>query len=630
VIPAVALFVQRARAVRPDFQLTDANAATVIAVCTRLDGLPLAIELAAARLTMLSPVALLARLTGRLQLLTGGPRDAPARQQTIRETIGWSYDLLAPDEQRLFRQLSVFVGGWTLEAAEAVCDPDLDVFERLSVVVDHSLVRQDVRSDGMPRFSTLETIREFARERLNATEEAADTLQRQAAWVLELVERAAPELLGPNQVDWLQGLDAELDNVRAAFAFALARADGRQALRLAVGMIDYWSSRGLRPEGRAWLEQALALDAEVPALLRADAFTELGGFANLSGDYGTAEWALRQATELCRAAGSHAGVANALRYLGDIAIFRGRYQRAHEVLEQAVSMARLADDRRVLARTVAAQSLATTMLGDYTLASRLGEESLNLYHAVGDQEGVNSMLVWLGFYAVWQGDLERAARHAAEALEAAQAGGGDWIGMASELFGDVELERGNVARAGILFRTAIESHLRQSERLLIAECLEGLAQVAVGLGDSARGATLLGAAGALRELIDSPVLKPRRERHARTIAAIQAGVGGDAFAAAFAAGRRLTLEAAVRYALEPEAPSPEQPSSAKAVGTASLSARELEVLRLVVEGLTDREIAQRLSISHRTVGNHVTNILTKLDLDSRTAAATWAVRHGVD
>ena len=636
-VAAVRLFVERVQAVKPDFQLTDGNATSVVEICRRLDGLPLAIELAAARLKVLSPVALVARLSDRLAVLTAGPRDAPARQQTLRDTIAWSYDLLSPDEQRLFRQLSIFVGGWTLAAVEAVCAPVGTVVDTLAALVDHSLVRQEPEPNPAPslgagfstRFSMLETVREFAREQLDATDETADTQQRHAAWVLDLVERAEPELLGPNQVIWLERLDAEFGNVRAALTSTLARRDGEVALRLAAGMIDYWSSRGLRPEGRRWLEQALALDSDAPALLRARAFTELGGFANLTGDYDTAEWSLRQATELCRAEGNQAGVANALRFLGDIAIFQGRYQQARDTLEQAVSAAHESADPRVLARTVGAQSLATAMTGDYARASQLGGESLALYRTLGDRENVNSLLVFLGFYALWEGDRERAARFAAEALAAAHVGGGDWIGMASQLSGEVELECGNVAQAGALLRIAIEFHLRQSERLLIAECLEELATVAAGLGDAVRGATLLGAADTLRTSIDAPVPTPRREHHDRTIAAIGARMSGDAYAAAVAAGRGLTLDAVVRFALEPEAPSPAQLTPAMTGHPAGLSSRELEVLRLVVDGRSDKEIAALLSISPRTVGNHITNILTKLDLDSRTAAATWAVRNGI-
>jgi non-specific serine/threonine protein kinase len=640
---AVALFVQRARAVRPDFTLAPHNAALVAAICARMDGLPLAIELAAARIRLLSPAALLARLERRLQLLTGGPRDVPARQQTMHATIAWSYDLLAFDEQRLFRQLAVFAGGWTLEAAEGVCGSALDralrsgqapspdagqvVLAGLAALVDHSLVRQREQPDGSARFGMLETIREFALEQLGSSGDEIELQRRHAAYFLELAERAARELQSDDQQQWLARLDAERDNLRAALGRTLARGDAVSALRLAVAATEFWFPDGHLRESRDWLERALAATGDASIALRAKASTAIGDLSRELGDFVTAEHALDAAAALYRTDGNRVGLAEVLSSLGGLALYQGQYARANDLYEQALSIARTAGDDAVLALTLLEQALGLTAIPDYLLAEALCEESLALYRALGNRQRVSQALGFLGYCVLWQGDVDRAERLGEESLATARESGDEgWVAFANELLGYVALECGNHGAAGTRFRASLSLHEMQTQFMMFVECLEGLAGVAGGLGDVARGATLLGAAEAVRERVGSPVPPPRQDRYDRTLAVVRAGLSADALASAWTAGRQLSPDEALSYALEPETiPAGDLPTTP----ASSLTKREVDVLRLVVDGRSNQEIATALFISDRTVASHVANILAKLGVESRTAAATWAVRHGL-
>ena len=311
-IAAVRLFVERAQAANADFQLTDERAAAVAAICARLDGLPLAIELAAARTSVLAPQALLAKLDDQLRLLTGGPRDAPMRQRTLRDTIAWSDALLSGTARQLFRQLAVFAGGWSLEAAEAVCalTGDMDVFEGLAMLVDHSLVRQREDADGSTRFDMLETLREYGTEQLAAAGELDPARQRHAAYILELAERAAPQLYGPRQQSWFARLDAEYNNVRAALAYALEHAP-LVALRLAGALGWYWYIRVPFAEGLQWLQAALARTDETAGVARAWALTAEGTLLRELSHLDAAARALDEALRLFDAHGDIAGTVRA-------------------------------------------------------------------------------------------------------------------------------------------------------------------------------------------------------------------------------------------------------------------------------------------------------------------------------
>ena len=339
---AVTLFIQRARAARPDFQVTNASAPAVAELCARLDGLPLAIELAAARVKLLSPQALLARLGRRLNLLTGGARDLPARQQTLRSAIDWSYELLEPDEQAMFARLAVFVGGCTLEAVEAVCHPGVDrpleVLDGLALLVDRSLLRQVEGTEGEPRFGMLETIREYAAERFEESGDAETWRQRHAGYYLALAEQAAPELLGPQQGTWLERLEREHDNLRAALGWALEHGGATLGLRLAVALGHFWAVRGHLSEGQAWLERALSRWSEAPAPARAGALSAAGHLAYIKGEYERAATLHEESLSVQRALGDQRGVALSLHNLGRVAHYSGDFERAAALYDESLAI----------------------------------------------------------------------------------------------------------------------------------------------------------------------------------------------------------------------------------------------------------------------------------------------------
>jgi predicted ATPase/transcriptional regulator with XRE-family HTH domain len=450
--PAVALFAERAQAATADFALDAENAPAVAEIVRRLDGLPLAIELAAARARVLPPAALLSRLERRLPLLTGGARDAPARQQTLRDTVAWSYDLLGAEGQAVFRRLAVFAGGWTLEAAEALAgDSGVDVLEALAALADNSLVRTVGGPGGEPRYLMLETVREFALERLEASGEAAAVLERHAALFLALAERAEPELVGPRQGAWLHRLEAEHDNLRAALGWALAEGDPATGLRLASAIALFWWRRAHWGEGLAWLERALARAGDAPPPVRARA---LGEAARL-------------------------------------AIERGENERAMALEEEALALYRALGDRRGIASRLGALGAHHANRGDLAAAAPLFEESLALLRELGERQKVATALGNLGHVALLQGDPARAAALLDEAL-ALQRELGDRHGVASTLarLAALAKEQGDVARAAALAEEALALGRELGERPGIAKALQELSYLATLRGDSGRGAAL--------------------------------------------------------------------------------------------------------------------------------------------
>jgi excisionase family DNA binding protein len=610
---AVRLFAERARAIRPDFVLTAENGAAVAAVCRRLDGLPLAIELAAARVKALPPAALLDRLEQRLPLLTGGPRDLPLRQQTMRATIAWSHDLLTADEQALFRRLSVFVGGFTLAAAGAVADsgpgaaegatstaPSVAVLDGVALLVDHSLLRQMDGLGDEPRFSMLETVREYGLEQLEESGEEEETRRRHAACFLALAEAAEPELVGPAQVGWLDRLEAEHPNLRAALVWATAR-DPDVALRLAGALRQCWRIRGHLSEGRKALERALAASGGTSAA-RAKALVAAAEACYLQGDFDAAAAFAEEARGRFDRLGDRRGVAAALRMVGH----------GHVGLGVAV---------------VPPDQL------QFTRAQAAFEEELGVSRELGDQHGVAQAVFGLGLLALIQDDLARAAAHFAEALPRFEATG-DRRGAAFTLgcLGRVAARQGDDARAALSVR-ALTISRELGDREATAHFLEGAAWIVQRAGLAEPAARLFAAAAALREADGIRLSLVHRAGHEPAVAAARAALGDEAFAAAWAAGGALPVEAAVAEALAasgalaaPPTPKDAGPDPAAAAG---LTERERDVLRLLAEGRSDREIAAALSVSPRTVGWHVTHLLAKLGVESRTAAAAFAFRHGL-
>jgi predicted ATPase/DNA-binding CsgD family transcriptional regulator len=638
---AVALFVRHAQDADAAFALTNATALAIAAICARVDGLPLAIELAAARVRVLPPPALLARLQRQLPVLTGGARDLPERQQTLRATLAWSENLLSSEERRLFRRLAVFVGSFTLAAAEAVCAaPDgaeplgVEVVDGLGALVDQSLVqRWSVGQDGTDeeegggeaRFRLLYVIREYALERLEnsaggsasqAGQEAEALRRAHAVYFLALAERAEPELLGPAQVVWLDHLEREHDNFRAALAWAQARpgTEAEQGLRLAAALEPFWFARGHLREGRAWTEGLL--DVVAP---------HQGAGATMHGEVSAAVWA------------------RALTAAGWLAPFTGEdYGPTVARLEAAVASARAAGDLRTAAIALNGLGAAAYFHGDLARSALRSEESLVLAREAGSVGDVALILSHLADVALHQGDVARATALSEEALTLSRRAG-ELQAEVNTLctLGQLARQGGDLATAFALQRQGLALAWERADPRCVADTLEYLVNVVGAAGNGEQAARLLGAATALREAIGAPGPSVERAMTEQAVAEARRALGEEAWAEAFAAGRAMTLEEAIAEALgedegaadspaEVTQPAPEAtPLAPKHEHPNDLTPREVEVLRLVASGRSNPQIAQQLKVSARTVEAHLRSIFSKLEVTSRTAAARFALEHAL-
>jgi predicted ATPase/class 3 adenylate cyclase len=508
-MPPEQLFVERAQGVRSEFTLTPEIAPAVAEICRRLDGLPLAIELAAARVRLLPPAALLARLEKRLPLLTGGPRDAPARQQTLRDAIAWSYDLLTSDEQTLFRRLTVFAGGFSMEAAEAVANPEgeLNVLDGLDRLSEQSLLRS-AGTDGEPRFAMLETIREYGLEQL-ATHGEEATMRAHAEFFLALAEEAEPELTGSEQAEWLDRLETEHDNLRAVLAWS-DQHDRALALRLVVALRWFWVFHGHLSEGRAWLDRVLAVSGE-PGPLHVGAFAAAGHLA---------------------------------RHLGD-------YPRAVALQEASLELARRPQDRRGEALALLELGvLASFTEGNIVREAALTEESLALWRTLGDPWGTARALNNLGYSAFLQGDLERAATLLDEAVALARTvGDRSALGYILDSRGAIAEAQGDLGRAADLYREALSLAQQIDNPLVVAFTLSSLASIVARHGQPVAAGRMWGAASALREAIGTRLPLEEEERFAGPVSAVRELLGEDAFTAAWEDGRTQPLDQVVAEAL---------------------------------------------------------------------------------
>lgn len=509
---AVRLFIERAQAVKPDFALTPENALAVAEICRRLDGLPLAIELAAARVLLLPPQALLARLGSRLNVLIGGPRDLPARQHTLRDTIDWSYNLLSQEEQRLFARLGVFVRGCTFEALQAVCDPDgtLNALEVAASLADKSLLRYIEQADSEPRFAMLETIREFAQEKLRESGEVEAVRVRHLDYFLTLAEKAEPQLKGPQQMAWLHRLEAEHDNLRAALARALAQAgdDSSAALRLAAALHWFWFVRGYWSEGREWLAKALATDKPLPAPPSPDREREEGGVPLLSararalnaagllawyqGDVAVARALLEESVTLCRQTTDQHNLAYALAYLSTSVLWMGDAAEGRAQAEESAALFEQIGDRWGCAYALLNAGVATYWQGDYTGARTFFEHSLALFRAIGDKWRVSGPLVRLGDLAYRQGDYRTAGALYQESLAIVREMG-DKPSIIAGLnpLGDVARVQGDYAQAAAFYNEGLALSVELGDKLGIAWARYSLGKVAWLQGDRAPARVLL-------------------------------------------------------------------------------------------------------------------------------------------
>jgi predicted ATPase/class 3 adenylate cyclase/Tfp pilus assembly protein PilF len=556
---AVGLFVERAQAVKPDFSITNESAPAVAEICVRLDGLPLAIELAAARIKMLPPKAMLQRLTSRLKLLTGGARDLPERQRTLRATIEWSFALLDEGEQLLFGRLAVFSGGRTLEAIEAICDAEGDLpveaFEGVSSLVDKSLLRQEEGPDGEPRFVMLETVHEFAREKLKESAEAEEIKRAHAEYFLTLAEEAYPELRGPDQLEWLERLEAEHDNMRAALSWALERKEVDVALKLGGALWWFWQTRGYHSEGRRWLEEALAMDGRGSPGSRAMALVGAGRLASEQGDLDRAQQAYEEGLELLVHEAREASEAklNLLESLGWVAWQREELGQASELFEEGLALSREMSDTWWLASSLFSLALVPHYLGDSERAIELYEQSMDLFRAQGDKQFLAFCLINLGMVVYSQGDLGQAAQLTEESVALhRELGNRGSVSMGLYNLGWIALLQDDLGRTVDLYRESLTLAWNIGLNPLVQNALEGFALVAGAKGEAERAARLWGAAQSLHETKGIPRDTDFLAEADARISAVRLGMGEEAWEQAWRKGRAMTLDGAVSYALEEE------------------------------------------------------------------------------
>jgi tetratricopeptide (TPR) repeat protein len=556
-IPAIALFVERAVASQPPFALTPDNAAVVAAICRRLDGLPLAIELAAARISVLPPSALLARLEPRLPVLTGGSRDLPPRQRTMRDAIAWSYDLLEPEEQRLFRYLAVFAGGATVESIEAVAHPsrDVDLLQGLATLIDKSLLRQDAGTGGEPRFSMLETIREFALAQLRAAGEADVVQNRYAAHYLALTESTEHRrLVAPGDVAWLDRLEVELGNLRAILAWATApdTANCRLRLGLWLGALlwRFWEASGRLTEGRDWLERALTLDGDVPIEIRISAMNQAAALAQAQGDLPRAEALAAQALAAARLNGPDTFVDRTLQILGAIALDRGEHARAEAFLDEALTVSSRLGFERGIAHTLADLGRVVLATGDVTRAVPLLEDALGRYQELAHAPGCADVLSSLGRAAEARGEYDQAAALHESALTRWREVRDRWgVPLALTSLARVDAARGDIASAAQQYAESLELLIEQGQLATAATVLDGLAGTAASMRRAVIAARLFGAAEGVRGAIGTTVQPIDQDDRDRCLARVHSMLGTAALAAERALGRARPLNDAVAEAL---------------------------------------------------------------------------------
>jgi predicted ATPase/DNA-binding CsgD family transcriptional regulator len=595
--PAVALFAERARAARPDFELTDGNAAVVVELCARLDGLPLALELAAARTKGLPITVLFKRLDDRLRLLQSGALDLPVRQQTLRRALMWSYDLLDRDQQTAFARLSVFDGGCTPEAAEAVCADagvDSDILESLATLVHHSLVRLEENAAGEPRYTMLATIRDFALEQLERSESADDTRHRHLAYYLHVAERAESQLWGPQQVQTLERLGREHANLRAGLRWAFESGATEHGLRLGAALWRFWSIRGHLTEGRSWLRQLLASpDADQAGGAHARALAAAGWLAVAQGDYAEAQRLQEHSLLASRRFAFDEGIANALRGLGVLAKYADRLDTARARLEESLAICRTIDFTEGTSRVI--QDLGNLCIDqrDFGAAGDYFDQSLAIRRHVGDMRGI----------ALAQFGLARVA-----------------------------LGQGNLTQARALLGDSLGTLRHLQDHQSIAALLEVFACLVARDGGTARALRLVGAAESLRTAVGAqPAPYWRTDVEAHQIAS-RSELGPVASMAAHAEGRALAVEQAIQLCLE------EQRFTRASAWPAHVALddplreftrRERDVIELAVRGWSNRQIANQLVISERTAEGHIHNILGKLHIDSRAQLVAWGARLGL-
>jgi predicted ATPase/DNA-binding CsgD family transcriptional regulator len=591
---AVRLFVERAAAALPGFALTAENAPAVARICERLDGMPLAIELAASRVRALSPRQILDRLDDRFRILTSGGRISVPRHRTLKATMDWSHELLSEEEKVFIRRLSVFAGGWTLEAAEAVCAGDgiaeVEVLDLLSRLVDKSLVV--VREwDGEARYRLLETVRQYGREKLEESGEEGEVRRRHAGYFLELAETAEVAMSGLAQEAWVERLGVEHDNFRAALDWGEEHDTGATEARLllAAALSQFWVIRGLFAEGLSRLETLLALPAASGRnIARAKAWYALGSLYyrhgdHAAGDFVRARACYEESLEIFRELGSQPQIAVALADLGRVNADLGEYTSSRSLLEESLVLQRRLGNEHGIAVGTYALGWLDFLRGEYASARPLLEEGLAIFRRVGDKFQLGGCVLYLGC---------------------------------------LDCEQGNYAAARSRFVELTRLVSFQQYRYVAPLVVEAFVILAATQGQAARALRLAGAAAELRRGMGAQFRLGWQRYVARRVVSARESLTEEAAAAAWAEGQKMTLEQTLAYALVegPTVVPSQQAQGPPEPPAGSLSVRELEVLGLVAEGLTDAGVAERLHLSPRTVGRHLESVYRKLGVSSRTAA----------
>jgi predicted ATPase/DNA-binding CsgD family transcriptional regulator len=678
-IPAVNLFIQRTQAIKSDFHLTTDNAATIAEICLRLDGLPLAIELAAARINLLPPQALLARLTSRLSVLTSGARDVPERQRTLRNTLAWSYQLLPPQEQRLFRRLSVFVGGCTLEAVCAALDAKTtaaSVFDGVASLLDKSLLHQTEQVDGEPRYLMLETIREYGLECLQACGELEAVRRAHAAYYLRLAEAAEPQIRA-EQGQWLDQLEREHGNLQAALSWLITSEERELALRFGGALWQFWRRHGHLSEGYGFLERTLAASEATAAPIRAKALIGAGVLAGELGNYAQAEILCEEGLRLSRDLEDPRGITTSLWMLGRVAYHKGEYAVARSLVEEALAVAQQVDSSWEMTHALDTLTFIAYDEGKYEEACARGEECLVHARRAGDNKAIRNALFILGLAHVTADNQVRGITLLEEFGALARAAGDErdlawalvFLGGLRTCFldagasGRTLLEEGSlharrvgdqevIVNAGYwqaldafmqgdypVARALLEESLSVVMRgvshgnFVLVRCLELLGEVVAAQGEPVWAAHLWGAAEAVRTSTGLAIPPGALIIYEQCTASVCIQLGEEAFQAALAEGRGMTLEQAltaqgpmtmsILIPASLPSPPPTKPSSYPS----SLTAREVEVLRLVAQGMTNEQMAKQLVISPRTVNTHLTSIFGKIGVSTRSAATRYAIDH---
>ena len=552
---AIQLFAQRAAAVWPEFALSPENAAAVQEICLRLDGLPLAIELAAARTKVLPPHAILDRLQSRLQLLTGGALDLPERQHTLRKTIDWSHGLLTEEEAKLFRRLSVFAGGCTLEAAEAVCDTSrdlgIDLFEGICSLVDKNLVQRVDRAESEPRFTMLETIREYAAERLLESGEQSPTRRAHAAYSLVLGEEGNPELNPDDRARWLSQCDAEIGNFRSALDWLFQARDVDWALRLCMSLFRFWDMREHLTEGRVRLEAVLRLAGDEHPRERARVSHFLGAITTTQGDYQAAEDYLKQSLSLYEELGDDSGIAASLNALAVSARDRGDYASAQSNFERSLACWRLLSDRLAVARCLHNLANVVRVRGDFARAQWALREATEMFEELGDRSGAAWSINQQGDIARAQGDMTAARGLYERALSAFRIAEDPW-GSARSLtdLAYIDCEQGDHAAAHAACREALKIFAGLGNRRGIARVLEGSACLATAQGRAERALKLAAAATQLRHLVSAPLHWAEHSKLDQALLPAWKLLSEEEGKSAWEKGAAMSLEAAIQYSLE--------------------------------------------------------------------------------